>query len=166
MKDDLEVPLTIPRKRRHLERAPDLFLAVWASRDETADWERQRVQAERDRRKKLKPSVKVAVLIGGEGLTPAQRGRFAGLLIEMEPTTLYLVPDALTHVRKLVAGIPSHVSDFHAAIRDASLVLAFPKDHREPIGKAGVWLGVRYARHRNIPLKVFLPNGDELPPTK
>jgi hypothetical protein len=79
-RDDVPVPEEVPRKRRVLEDESvtlDRFLAVWAARPDLTPSDRRRVEDERYRRKRLSPIVCLGVLVGREGMTPAQRQAFA-----------------------------------------------------------------------------------------
>jgi FAD/FMN-containing dehydrogenase len=46
-------------------------------------------------------------------------------------------------------------------VRQATAVVAAPKEPEKPDRVEGVWEAVRYARHRRVPVRVVLPNGDE-----
>jgi hypothetical protein len=76
MKDDVgPAPDDVPKKRRQLEAAPDLWLAMWLGRDDLTPSERRRVQEEKDRRKERTVPVIVGFTGTREGLTPQQRSR-------------------------------------------------------------------------------------------
>lgn len=74
MKEDLgPAPERPPHKRRQLEKAPALWLAIWAASEALTPSERRRVQGERDRRKQTALPVIVGITATREGLTPPQR---------------------------------------------------------------------------------------------
>ena len=163
MKDDAPVPKKVPTKRRQLEAALDRWLAVWWVGDLTPS-ERRRVHEERERRKRraARPDRNVGLLIGPEGATPAQA------------TAIIDAASDATHVsyygqatRLLRAGLPPvpvlELPDAQDVVRASNVVVAAPKEPSEPAGpKAGVWAGVKFARHRGVPVRVILPSGKEL----
>lgn len=75
-KEDVEVPERPPAKRRQLEAALDLWLAVWLDRSDLTPSERRRVEEEKARRKTAsrRPFPVVVGFTGTrEGMTPRQR---------------------------------------------------------------------------------------------
>lgn len=85
MKEDVEVPARPPAKRRQLEAALDLWLAVWLSRDDLTPSERRRVEEEKARRKaeaRDGPEIVVGFTGTRAGMTPLQRAFVAGFLLD------------------------------------------------------------------------------------
>lgn len=165
MKDDVEIPPAPPRKRRELERALPVWLATWASDESLPPSQRKRAQGERDRRKHLLPDVCVGVIVGEEGMTPAQRERLADLGVAASPTALHVEERFVVHARRLLQSIADVTiwmhPDAQELVKASTLVLAAPKEPEKPDRVEGVWEGVRYAKHRKVPVRVVLPNGDE-----
>jgi hypothetical protein len=160
MKDDAPAPDEIPTKRRQLHDVPDYWLAVWASRDNLTNTERARVGEERDRRKhaRRQQDVTVGVLVGPEGATPEQTEYIVGYLLTLGATTIVAV-DLPAKIERRLDGIPvAGAPDFQVVVRASDVVLAAPRASQA----AGVVLdGIRYARHRRVPVRVVLPNGME-----
>lgn len=76
VKDDLGPPPPHPpHKRRQLEQAPAIWLAIWADNkeDKLTPSELRRVKEERERRKERVVPVVVGFTGTREGMTPAQR---------------------------------------------------------------------------------------------
>jgi hypothetical protein len=151
-RDDVPVPEEVPRKRRVLEDESvtlDRFLAVWAARPDLTPSDRRRVEDERYRRKRLSPIVCLGVLVGREGMTPAQRQAFAEYREQIKATEVTEPADRGSY------------AVLQAVVKVSTVLFAAPKEPREPIGrKAGVWAAVRYAKHRGVPVRVVLPTGD------
>lgn len=168
MKDDVEIPPEPPRKRRVLEdpgQTLDRWLAVWATNESLPPSARRRAQDERDRRKRLAPDVRVGVIVGEEGMTPPQRSRVLELV--GGATELHYHGDRQSHLRSLMLPLDDlnvrmvlH-SDDQEIVRAASTVVAAPKEPEKPNVVAGVWAGVRYAKHRRLPVRVVMPDGSE-----
>jgi hypothetical protein len=137
MKDDAPTPATIPTKRRQIRKALDRWIAEWLAREDLTPAQRMRIEYERKRRRQPERGL-VLLIVGREGMTPPQRAR----VTELAPSVAALLPE----------------DDGRAMIRDASAVIAAPR------ARAGgdVWDAVRYARHRRVPVRVVLPNGEEL----
>ena len=154
MKEDIgPAPELVPRKRRALEAVPDLWLAQWSGRT-LAPSVLRRVSEERARRKALVPDRAVGVLLGREGITPAQR--------QMIPE---LMPADTTEIHanhSVPLATPGRMITFHADPRDVVklskfVVVAtrsFKDDNADPM-----WEWVRYARHRKVAVKVVRPDG-------
>ena len=164
MKDDVEIPTVVPKKRRQIEHALDKWIAVWLSRDDLTPSERRRLEAEKQRRKTAAPTVAVGILVGDEGLTPQQRAWLSDFLAEAHVDELHWPERALPHLRKvardLSPGIETHAT--HAdVVRAATIVVAAPKETEKPAEVSGVWEAVRLAKHRSLPVKIVMPNGEE-----
>lgn len=164
VKDDVEIPPEPPRKRRQLEAALPVWLATWATDESLPPSARRRAQEERDRRKALAPDVRVGFIVGEEGMTPVQRDRLVELAISAGPTELHLDGRRLPHVRRFPAELLHMVvvhEEAQELVKASTLVLAAPKEPEKPDRVEGVWEAVRYAKHRRVPVRVVLPNGDE-----
>jgi hypothetical protein len=170
MKDDVEIPAKVPTKRKVLESPAltlDKWLAVWAADPDQPPSARKRAQDERDRRKRLVPDVRVGVIVGEEGMTPAQRARLLELVAEAKATELHYDAERLTHLRRLllplddlnVKAILHHGNQ--DVVRESTTLVAAPKDTEKPNVVEGVWEAVRYAKHRKVPVRVVMPDGSE-----
>jgi hypothetical protein len=167
VKDDVEIPPAPPRKRRELERALPVWLATWASDESLPPSQRRRAQEERDRRKALVADVRVGVILGEEGMTPAQREVVLETLAAVAATELHYDGLRSPHMRRLllplddlnVTSIPQPGDQ--ELVKASTMVIAAPKEPEKPDRVEGVWEAVRYAKHRKVPVRVVLPNGDE-----
>lgn len=161
-KDDIEIPPAPPRKRRQLEdpNTLDKWLAIWATDDELPPSQRKRAQEERDRRKRLVPDVKVGILVGEEGMTPAQAAIVAEAVAPA--TELHAHGMYAAHLRKPLSGVTTPCvqhGDYREVIRYSTSLVATPKEPEKPDVVEGVWQAVRYAKHRKVAVKVVMPNG-------
>jgi len=147
VKDDVETPPAPPKKRKHLEQALDVHLAIWANDESLPPSARKRAQDERDRRKadaKRGEVAKILVMVPREGKTPQQRAY---------------------HDEEVVGSGElywwSSKTDYHEMVKKVDQVVAFVKEQNAPTHPppGSVWEAVQYARHRKLPLKVILPNG-------
>lgn len=148
MKDDAPTPNAVPRKRRDMHDALDRWIAEWLARSNLTVAERERLEAEKARRKLTRgrrPDVVLGVLVDREGMTPAQNKALKDYVAETGAT------------RELSSG------DHKAVVRVATILFAAPKHARQPAnGEPGVWAAIRYARHRRVPVRVVLPNGKDM----
>lgn len=185
MKEDAPAPEQVPKKRRQLKGAPDLWLRQWLSREGLTPSERRRVQEELDERKKATPDTKVGIILGREGMTPEQVLSFSqvvnglkGKAGELHHTWHPFKPMHTTCVR---SGIPTVVHGQGARLAQSEivklsdLVVALPKESTMPPHKKdqvpplseflkinpdeGVWGMIKYARHRRTPVVVIQPDG-------
>lgn len=168
MKDDVEIPPAPPRKRRQLEdpgQTLDKWLAVWAADTSLPPSQRARAQAERDRRKALVPDVRVGVLVGDEGMTPAQRQRILELVTGAGTTDLNFDAQRLSHFRRLLLPLDDlnvraiAMEGDQDVVRNSTTLVAAPKESEKPGVVEGVWDAVRYAKHRRLPVRVVMPDG-------
>lgn len=156
----------IPRKRRQLEEQAtflDLHIAIWLDRDDITPSERRRLEEEKKRRKALKPDVVVGIIVGMEGVTPGQLA-FAHEFLQTAGATAiaHTTPLSKKMARLFPEGVPvSAEADFRDVVRAATVVVAAPKEPEKPNQVQGVWEGVRYAKHRRVPVRVVMPSGDE-----
>ena len=164
-KQDVEdVPQQIPKKRRQLEAAPDVWLAVWLSRNDITPSERRRVQAVKDSRKAAIPDKPVGLLVGPEGLTPNQLESLKDALKSATPTEIHHPGVASTvHslCRSLNVPVIVHRNDMKEVVKSTQFVIGTPKESREPNQKVGtgVWEMIRYAKHRSLVVKIITPDG-------
>lgn len=164
-----DVPAEVPRKRRALERAPDVWLAVWLDRDDLSAGDRKRAQAERDRRKaeRAREQLRLGVIVADEGLTPWQLMRLASAVVEAHPTAVLhtRVPRKMHGVlmeacRQSGALAELVTGDDAAVVRQADAIVAAPREHGvQPYATPGVWSMIGLARHRSLPVWVVLPDG-------
>lgn len=148
MKEDTPTPLAIPKKRRQLEAALDRWIAEWLARSNLALGDRKRLEEEKERRKGVRKSPEkptLGILHAREGMTPEQRRALNEYRLEVQ------------------AGRDVTSGDFKAVVRLSDTLFAAPNHARQPAsGEDGVWSAIRYARHRKVPVKIVLPNGEEL----
>lgn len=149
---DIEIPAEIPRKRKALEAALDSWIAVWLT-GELPPSQRRRLEVERERRKQLKRSQSrvVAIVTGREGFTPPQKVAIVEALTGAHPTRTLHVPA---------------YADIRDAIQASDLVIAGPRESAPPKNtqvrdRSSVWHAIDYAKHRGIPVKIIMPNGEE-----
>lgn len=175
-KDDIEVPPRPPAKRRQLEAALPQWLATWANDESLTPSERRRVQAERDRRKKMKvrSELVVGLVLAEEGVTPAQldalrdtvrstqaaqvvhtriprkvHGKLAQVCREQDVPLVLRAGDGLLGAREVV--------------RESDIIIAAPREPQvQTYATPGVWSMVGLARHRSTPVSVVLPDGQVL----
>lgn len=167
MKDDVgPLPDTVPKKRRAIEQLADLHVALWLAGDDITPLERKKLTAEKERRKTLRPPVKVGLLVPQEGLTPLQFKAFQEALPSMGATEVHFpeLPSKVYYVVKQVAGAERHkygvalgyADALAKVVRESTVVLAFPKGAE---AKDAVNANIKYAKHRSIPVRVIGPGG-------
>lgn len=145
MKEDAPRPAKVPMKRRQLEELVPRWIAEWLASDDLTPAERAVLEDEKHRRKiGMSGSPVLGLLVGPEGMTPAQKIALAEFRAEI---------DAKSEINS---------GDLKAVVRTATHVFAAPKHSRAPAsGEQGVWAAIRYARHRKVPVKIVLPNGED-----
>lgn len=185
------MPERPPRKRRHLAQALDVWLAMWAAREDLTPGERRRVNEERQKRKRRAAvSACVVGFVGTDaGMSRQQRravrralvgakqahhagatqadGQFHRLCVQAGvPVVLH--PPAGTRVRSDVyeGVLRSELANAgwdKVMVRASTMLVAAPKEGRVPTDQhgRGVWSTVGYARHRATPVQLILPNGQE-----
>lgn len=168
MKEDVqELPAVVPRKRRQVEQALDLHIAIWLDSEITPS-ERRRLLAEKQRRKNLTPDVVVGLVVADEGVTPIQLASLREELGRLEPTKIVHpgVASSKVHGACKAQGVPVEVyhdgdpiSRAKEVVRAAEVLVAAPKEPTEPNEKTGVWSIIRYARNRSLRVRVILPDG-------
>lgn len=161
------MPAAPPRKRRALEDAPALWLAVWLD-SELSPSDRRRLEEEKARRKALTREHRVGLVVAQEGLTPVQLAAVIAALDGASEVHHGGVPSKL-HNAAREYGVVHHrdawpFSDerIKAVIRDSDAIIAAPKEQTiMPYATPGVWRWIGYARNRSLPVRVILPTGDE-----
>lgn len=147
MKEDAPTPNRIPTKRREMDAALDRWIAEWLARPNLRVGERKRLEEEKERRKQTRKApagVALGILHDREGMTPAQRKALTAFRAGLHVTS------------------ETNSGDFQAVVKLADVVFAAPKHAREPVSNEnGVWAGIRYARHRKVPVHIVLPDGKE-----
>lgn len=165
MKDDVgPLPARVPAKRRAVEGLADLHIAQWLGSDTLTPSERRRLAAERARRRALAPDVPIGLLVGSEGVTPAQLRGLQRLLRAMRPTEIHHPRTAgRLHQACRALEVPVHVHDRDAleqVLRQSLIVLAAPREMSQTItGTSSVWRMIRRAKHRSIAVHIVLPDG-------
>lgn len=161
MKEDVgPAPETPPAKRKQLEQAADLWLAVWANDAKLPPSQRRRAQDERDRRKALSPDKGVGVLVGPEGLTPSQMVTLLTLVEGMSPTAIHHpgLPSRLhMQLRSMQVPVVVHKDDYREVVKASNTVIVCPKEQSP--AKSAMWEMLRYAKHRSLPARAVLPDG-------
>jgi hypothetical protein len=146
MKTDVpELPARVPSKRHQIRRLLDLHIALWLASDDITDAERERLQAEKDRRKRERPAVHVGVIVSREGMTPEQREYVRGYVFTLAPTTIETADTG-------------DEEGFRDLIRAATIIVAAPKSRQR---SGAVWDAIAYARHRKVPVRIVYPDGSE-----
>jgi hypothetical protein len=87
-KEDVPPLGPVPKKRRQLEQALDVHVAMWLASDALTPSERRRVSEEKDRRRALRregPPVTLGFSGTREGMTPRQLAAVAAILDELAP---------------------------------------------------------------------------------
>jgi hypothetical protein len=170
-KDDIPpLPAKVPTKRRLIEKLLDVHIAMWLAGNELTELERERLEFEKQLRRAKDKIKRVGLIVGIEGVTPNQLSALGFLLMKEKPTHIvhHRVPSRLhelcrrTGAELVVFGRGDYNDRVRAVVRDVSTVLAAPKEQREPEHKqeGSVWWAVKYARHRDTPVKIVLPNGE------
>lgn len=181
-KDDVPaLPNKVPRNRRQVQAILDVHLAMWLYGDTLTPGERKKLQAEKDRRKQQRPELVLGVVCGNEGATPEQVRKLREVLPRIAPTKINQVPlpSKLNYViRALVreqgleqrvflrpnVGVGEHMLD---VVRESNTLVAIQKETTVQEIKLGdhtrgVASAIGLARHRGIPVRVILPNGEEV----
>lgn len=166
MKDDVETPPRPPKKRRALEAADARHLAIWATDESLPSGDRQRAQDERDRRKQLRTSVAVGVLVGTGGATAEQIERLQSALESVGPTEIHH-PFTPGRVHAVCRATGARVAVYRGSpemtnrqVAQASDVLiGIVSENSIPIAKTGVWDSLRYAKDRGIDVITIWPSG-------
>lgn len=176
------LPDKVPRNRRQVEAILDVHLAQWLAGEMLTPGERKKLQAEKDRRKTLKPELVVGVVCGNEGATPEQLRTLREVLPRIAPTKIvqHPLPGKVNHVvRKMESDtvkreilVDGDGSSTHRALlmiavaRRCNTLVAIQKETNiQPMqvgnNTRGVVSAIGLARHRGIPVRVILPNGKE-----
>jgi hypothetical protein len=190
MKQDVgDAPEQIPRKRRQLADAPDLWIAQWLAREGIAPSDRRKLEEEKRQRRAANPEVVVGFTGTREGMTKPQRRRVRELVVEYGPKeghhgdceggdeqfhsicrgekvfTVAHPPKDSRWRAFCSADRTERVKDFldrnKDIVQESTVLIAAPKEEVEPAPAQGqgTWSTVRYARKRGIPVRVVLPSG-------
>lgn len=161
MKEDVgPAPETPPAKRKQLEQAPDLWIALWIANEDLPPSQRRRVQAEKDRRRATGPDKPVGVLVGPEGITPSQMVSLLTLVEGLRPTEIHHpgLPSRLhMQLRAMEVPVVVHQGDYKEVVKSSDRVVVAPKESSP--GKSAMWEMLRYAKHRRLPVQAVLPDG-------
>jgi hypothetical protein len=140
---------------------------MWASSDTLIPSDKRRVEEERARRKRNKNATdRIGIVVAKEGMTPEQTTKLAEIL-NGERATM----SAIWHVwskgpvYKLCKAYDVDLEVLHegsepwraerTVIHNATKVIVLVNGDSGP-----VWDMVRYAKHRNTPVRVIMPNGE------
>lgn len=163
MKDDVgPLPERPPAKRRQLQQTPALWIAQWLAGDTLTPSERRRLEEEKHRRRGLTPDRAVGIVVGAEGVTPEQFTRLIEQTHAVQPTEIHhpgLQSRLHMQLRAMEVPVHVHAGDFKAVVKASHVVILAPRDS-DPSGRAAVWETLRYAKHRNLAVRVVLPSGD------
>lgn len=178
MKDDVgPLPDKVPRNRRQIEAIVDVHLATWLASDTLTPGERKKLVAEKERRKALAPEIVVGVVCGNEGATPAQLKKLREVLQRIKPTQVHQIPlpgkvnyvvksfhvPQSVHVRE---GM-TYQQTLAEVVRESTVLVAIQKETTVQEIKVGDWSrgiasAIGYARHRTTPVRIILPDGEEI----
>lgn len=152
MKQDVNIPARPPRKRRQLEAALDVWIAVWLD-GELSPSERRRVEGEKQRRKEERQRdepIRLVVLGAVEGFTPEQRRLLRDKKAEAEVFMTWR------------SGFGTRT--YQEVVKEGNFVVAAPKEMAKPERppEGSVWAAVRYAKDRKLPVEVIMPDGQLL----
>jgi hypothetical protein len=168
-----EVP-RVPRKRYQLEKALDKWLAIWADDPTLSEGDHERVQAERDRRKKLRKIKErtVGVVLSKAGAKPEQVHVLTEMLTQLRPSTILhpYAPPAVhractaTGAEVRVTAYGARMMEGQLAATDADVVIGLATSFQMPDRKDGldVWHALRRAKDRGIEVRVVWPDGSLL----
>lgn len=154
-----------------MEGALDVHLAMWVTSETLTPSEIRRVQEERERRKRLqKRSERVGLLIGPEGVTNEQLAKLAEALTGQRGSMNEIWhPGVQRNVHSLCKSFgvavevhpdTDRVRAWKIIVRNSTRLLAFPRSAQDPHLEDDVWAMVRYAKHRDVPVSVFIPSGE------
>jgi hypothetical protein len=169
MKDDVpELPARVPTKRRALRELLDVHIAMWLAGSEITTAERRRLEAVKAERKQSTPDRPVGLLIGREGVTPAQQRSIVSLLSELAPTEIHhprLASSLHSACKRLDVPVILHEDvrvdegGMREVVKASTVVIGAPKERSRPSETSTVWDMMRYANHRDLAVKVVLPDG-------
>jgi hypothetical protein len=160
------LPERPPRKRTQMEKALDIHLAMWAHSESLTPSDKRRVEEERARRKRTqKRTERIGLVYSAAGITPQQQTELTDALNgRREHLTAIWHPWVRSAVHSLCKsfGVPVEsikerdmVIAWKTVIRNTTLVFVLPRGE-----ESEEWEMVRYAKHRNTPVEVIMPNGE------
>lgn len=180
----------VPKKRRRLQQALDVHLAMWNASTTLTPSERRRVQEERARRRHNEQRVIVGFTGTREGMTKPQLAtvcsllgvvgvdeghhgdcvggdaQFHGLCMGRVPVVIH--PPANARLRAWCKGAfrveqaKPFLERNKDIVRESTVLIGAPKEMHEPntIVGSGTWSTIRYGWSRAIPVYVVLPDGE------
>lgn len=163
MKSDvLDLP-PVPRKRRQIEGALDLHIALWLDSDDLRPADRRNLQNEKARRKALSPQKDVGVLVSPSGARPEQIAALRAALMKIGATAVgHLWQAGKVPAACRAAGVPTTPLSGHSPqdlIRACDeMIVLVSTPARRPYAEGGAWGWIGYARHRGLPVTVIWPD--------
>ncbi len=165
----VDCPPSPPRKRYQLEKADARHLAIWATDGNLSEAERDRAQAERDRRKKARPSKIMGVVVGPGGATPAQLCKLEDALRSSHPTEVhhpFCPPRVHTVCRSTGAKVMALQGDAldagRAVAQLCDVLVGLVNESTMPVLKQGpVWGPLRFAKDRGVEVQIIWPDGQD-----
>jgi hypothetical protein len=166
-----DAPVAVPRKRRQLEKVPDLWIAQWLARDTTTPSERRKLEAIKQSRRNASPDNRVGLLIGDEGVTPQQFDAVEQLLRKSGATQIHhagVTRNVHSMCRAIGVEVVVHdhprlpwgnAESMKEVVRESDLVVGAPRSG-QPADES-VWELLRYAKHRRTAVRAILPDGGE-----
>lgn len=170
-KDDVaELPAVVPRKARQLEAVPDVWIARWLAGDAITPSERRRLEELKAKRKTPVREHRVGLIVPKAGLAPVQLATMLVLLQTAGATEVHHggVPSKLHNAARDIGVVHHQEPGWRFSperdkevVRSVDAVIAAPKEstvqtHATP----GVWTAIGYAKHRGLPVKIVMPNGE------
>jgi hypothetical protein len=161
MKDETpSLPDKVPAKRRQLEAALDVHIAMWLAGDSITPSERRRLEGEKKRRRVIK-GPRVGLLVGPEGCTPDQFDVIAKMICEAGASEFAYIrlPHALHQMCRKTGARVAHWPDVKNdtdIIKSSDVLFAAPRSYRH---SNDVWRAVRRARDRRLRVMAVMPDG-------
>jgi hypothetical protein len=157
-----DLPAEVPRKRRELERVPDVWLRLWKEKHQIPSIQ-ARIDAEIERRKKATRERRVGVLLMEAGYTRDQAASLVRELASAGATevTHAGVPSRIHTICKAV-GVPVVLrqGEPREVIANSDLVIALSNTPTvRPYSSGGIWSLIGSARHRSVPVLIIMPDG-------
>jgi hypothetical protein len=144
-----------------------LDIAFWLEAPSLTPSYLGRVTEEKQRRRRLDRSYTVGIIVGPEGTTPKQLEAIRELVNRPDITEVHAgtamrlrLPEGLFRLHN---DIPNLEARHKKIVKSSKVIVAAPREMEKPssYGKWGVWSAVRYAKNRNLPVRIVMPNGKE-----